>query len=95
MSVYAIAFLRYKDAAAYQRYSDALAPMLPAYGAVLLVGDNHPSALVGPTCDRVVLLRFEDKAAALSLFESPEYLRIAKDRDLGAYVELQLVQGAG
>lgn len=95
MPVYAMALLRYKDAAAYQRYSDALAPMLPAYGAVLLAGDNHPTALAGPPCDRVVLLRFDDAAAALSLFESPEYLRIAKDRDLGAHVELQLATGAG
>jgi uncharacterized protein (DUF1330 family) len=88
---YALAFLRYKDAAAYQRYSNALGPLLPAYGAVLLAGDNHPTALAGAPCDRVVLLRFDDTAAALKLFESPEYLRIARDRDLGADVELQLV----
>jgi uncharacterized protein (DUF1330 family) len=93
MPAYAIGFLRYKDAAAYERYSKALTPMLPAYGGVLLAGDNQPRALAGERCDRVVLLRFEDKEAALRLFNAPEYLRIAKDRDLGAEVQLQLVAG--
>ena len=94
MPAYAIAFLRYKDAQAYARYSSALAPLLQAYGGELLVGDNHPMALVGPACDRVVLLRFEDTAAALRLFHAPEYARIAQDRDRGAEVELQLISDA-
>ena len=94
MPAYAIGFLRYKDPAAYQRYSSALAPMLQAYGGVLLAGDNHPVALAGPPCDRVVLLRFENGDAALRLFNAPEYLQIAQDRDKGAHVELQLIQGA-
>jgi uncharacterized protein (DUF1330 family) len=95
MTAYAIGFLRYKDAAAYQRYSAALAPMIQAYGGVLLVGDNHPVALAGPACDRVVLLQFENSQAALRLFNAPEYQRIMQDRDRGAHVELQLVAGQG
>lgn len=91
MPAYALGFLRYKDAAAYQRYSQALNPLLPAYGAVLLAGDNHPVGLAGPPCDRVVLLQFPDADAALRLFKSPEYLAIAQDRDQGADVELQVV----
>lgn len=94
MPAYAIGFLRYKDAEAYRRYSSALAPMLQSYGGVMLAGDNHPVALAGPPCDRVVLLRFEDAEAALRLFDAPEYLEIARDRDLGAHVELQLVRSA-
>jgi uncharacterized protein (DUF1330 family) len=91
MPAYALGFLRYKDAAAYQRYSTALNPLLPAYGGVLLAGDNDPVALAGPPCDRVVLLQFPDADAALRLFRSPEYLEIAQDRDRGADVELQIV----
>ncbi|MBI5279693.1 MAG: DUF1330 domain-containing protein [Burkholderiales bacterium] len=94
MPAYAIAFLRYKDAAAYQRYSSALATMLKTHGATLLAGDNQPIALAGPACDRVVLLQFEDTAAAMRLFNAPEYLRIAQDRDNGAHVQLQLVRAA-
>ena len=95
MPAYALAFLRFKDAPVYQRYSQALAPLLQAHGGVLLAGDNDPLALAGPPCDRVVLLQFSDRAAALRLFESPEYARIAQDRDIGAHVQLQLVNGAG
>ena len=91
MPAYALGVLRYKDAAAYQRYSQALNPLLPAYGAVLLAGDNNPVGLAGPPCDRVVLLQFPDADAALRLFKSPEYLEIAQDRDKGADVELQVV----
>jgi uncharacterized protein (DUF1330 family) len=94
MPAYAIAFLRFKDPEAYQRYSRALAPMLQAHGGVLLAGDNQPTALAGPACDRVVLLQFEDTAAALRLFDAPEYARIAQDRDQGAHVQLQLVKAA-
>jgi uncharacterized protein (DUF1330 family) len=93
MPAYALGFLRYKDPAAYQRYSTALNPLLPAYGGVLLAGDNNPVGLAGPACDRVVLLQFPDADAALRLFRSPEYLAIAKDRDRGADVELQVVNG--
>ena len=53
MPAYALGFLRYKDPAAYQRYSTALNPLLPAYGGVLLAGDNPPVGLAGPPCDRV------------------------------------------
>jgi uncharacterized protein (DUF1330 family) len=38
-----------------------------------------------------VLLQFPDADAAVRLFRSPEYLEIAKDRDIGAEVELQVV----
>jgi uncharacterized protein (DUF1330 family) len=93
MPAYALGFLRYKDPAAYQRYSTALNPLLPAYGGVLLAGDNNPVGLAGPACDRVVLLQFPDADAAVRLFKSPEYLKIAQDRDQGAEVELQVVNG--
>jgi uncharacterized protein (DUF1330 family) len=93
MPAYAVAFLRFKDAQAYYRYSAALAPMLARYGGELLAGDDHPVALAGPPCDRVVLLRFADAAAARRLFDAPEYAAIAADRDRGAEVQLQLVQG--
>jgi uncharacterized protein (DUF1330 family) len=91
MPAYAIAFLAFKDAEAYQRYSRALTPLLQAHGGTLLAGDNHPAALAGPPCDRVVLLQFADRAAALKLFGSAEYAEIAQDRDKGAHVQLQLV----
>jgi uncharacterized protein (DUF1330 family) len=94
MPAYAIGFLRYKDAAAYQRYSTALAPLLAAHGGEMLCGDNHPMALAGPPCDRVVLIRFADQAAALRLFHAPEYQQIAHDRDRGAEVQLQLITPA-
>jgi len=93
MSAYAIALLRFKDAQAYRRYSAALAPMLTQYGGELLAGDDHPLALAGPPCDRVVLLRFADSAAARRLFDAPEYAAIAQERDRGAEVQLQLVEG--
>ena len=91
MPAYAIGFLRFKDAGKYNRYSQALAPLLQAHGATLLVGDNHPDALAGLPCDRVVLLQFADRAAARRLFDSPEYAHIAQDRDAGADVQLQLI----
>jgi uncharacterized protein (DUF1330 family) len=51
-------------------------------------------ALAGPPCDRVVLIRFADQAAALRLFHAPEYQQIAHDRDRGAEVQLQLITPA-
>ena len=94
MTAYVIARVAVHDRLPYDRYAAAFLPVLKPYGGRLLSADEQPEALEGEDDRKVVLLAFEDRAAALRWAGSPEYQAIARDRIAGAVVESVLVAGA-
>lgn len=81
LSVYVLAQLKIHDRARYERYAAKFMPILIKFGGRLLVSDEAPETLEGTWGhDKAVLLRFDDKPAALRWMNSPEYQEISKDR---------------
>jgi uncharacterized protein (DUF1330 family) len=60
----------------------------------LLVADERPQVLEGPfERDKIAVLEFPDKFAAMEFQESPEYAKIAIDRRAGANAIVLMVRG--
>jgi uncharacterized protein (DUF1330 family) len=94
MPAYVIAETDVHDDAQYERYKAAAPETIAAYGGsyvarggelAVLEGDWHPK--------RVVILQFEDLAAAKRWYESPEYAEVRKLREGAANMNLVAVEG--
>ena len=94
MPAYVIAETDVHDAEQYERYKAAAPETIAAYGGsyvarggelAVLEGDWHPK--------RVVILQFEDLAAAKRWYESPEYAEVRKLREGAANMNLVAVEG--
>ena len=81
-----VANLRFKDKARYDRYAEAFPAVFASSGGQMLAADDDPRPLSGDSngVDKIVVMRFDSEDAALSFLRSPEYVRIAEDRDAGA-----------
>ncbi len=94
MAVYILAQLKIHDRPRYERYVAGFKPTLIPYGGRLLAADENPERLEGTwDRDKVVLLRFEDRAAALRWAASPEYQAIAQDRIAATDTVSLLIEG--
>jgi uncharacterized protein (DUF1330 family) len=93
MSAYVIARVAVHDRLPYDRYAAGFAAVLRQYGGRLLSADETPVPLEGEDGRKVVLLAFDDREAALTWANSPEYQAIVEDRDAGAVVEAVLAAG--
>ena len=93
MSAYVIARVAVHDRLPYDRYAARFLPVLRQYGGRLLSADERPENLDGEDGRKVVLLAFDDREAALTWANSPEYQAIMEDRDAGAVVEAVLAAG--
>ena len=81
-----VANIRFKDKARYDRYAEAFPAVFEGSGGQMLAADEAPQALSGDTngVDKIVVMRFDSEDAARTFLTSPDYVRIAKDRDAGA-----------
>lgn len=94
MSAFIVARVTIRDRAAYDRYASRFLPVLRRYDGRLLVSDEAPETIEGDEDGRkLVVLSFEDREAALTWANSPEYREIAKDRIAGADVVSVLAKG--
>lgn len=94
MTVYALAQLRMKDRDAYARYVGDFMRVLKEHRGRLLAADDKPDVIEGTwEGDRVVLLRFENRATFEAWLGSDEYQRIVPDRRLGADATILLFEG--
>ena len=85
MSVYVIAQLSITDRAAYNRYQAKFLDVFRKFKGELLAADEAPEIVEGGwNRDKLVLMRFPDKAAFEAWAYSPEYREIAKDRAAGS-----------
>ena len=81
MSVYALAQISIHDRARYDRYASQFMRVLAGFDGRLLAADEAPAVVEGTwPHQKVVLIRFPDRAAFERWASSPEYTEIAKDR---------------
>ena len=94
MTAYVLAQISIHDRERYQRYVAGFAPILQKYEGRLLAADEAPTVLEGRSDrEKVVLMSFPDAEAARRFHESPDYRRIAVDRNAGADAVVLLVKG--
>jgi len=90
---YWVAHVTVTDAAAYQAYRAAAAPVLKRFGARFLALGGVQSDLEGQARPHTVIVEFADAATARACHASPEYQATIALRTPGAEVDLTLVEG--
>ena len=94
MSVFVLAQLNFKDEARYRSYQGSFPEVFAQSGGELIIADESPELLEGDWYgDKVVLLRFSDREAALAFMSSPAYRDISVDRKAGADTVSLMLRG--
>jgi uncharacterized protein (DUF1330 family) len=90
-----VATMRFKDRQRYDRYSAAFPEAFAGSGGEMIAADERPELLSGDGSgvDKIVIMRFDSEEAARGFLSSPEYVRIAEDRDAGADLTSWIVKG--
>ena len=81
-----VARLTFKDRDRYKLYRDAFPAVFADSGGAVLAADEAPVTLSGDGADKIVVMRFPSAEQARAFLDSPDYQRIAQDRDAGAVV---------
>jgi uncharacterized protein (DUF1330 family) len=90
-----MAVVRFKDdVEPYNRYLAEFPEVFAGSGGAVVGVADQPKQIdgSGTDVDKIVILRFDSEETARSFFESPEYQRIAVDRDAGAHVTCFVVK---
>ena len=89
-----VANIRFTDKTRYDRYAEAFPAVFANSGGQMLAADEQPQPLSGDGkgVDKIVVMRFDSEEAARSFLGSPEYVRIAEDRDAGAELTSWIVK---
>ena len=89
-----VANIRFKDKQRYDRYAAAFPAVFAASGGQMLAADETPQLESGDgaNVDKIVVMRFDAEEAARAFLASPDYVRIAEDRDAGAEVTSWIVK---
>jgi len=85
MGVYVIAQISITHREAYNRYQARFLDVFRQFKGELLAADEKPEVLEGVwNREKVILMRFPDRAAFEEWAYSPAYREISKDRGAGA-----------
>ena len=89
-----VANIRFKDRVRYERYASAFPAVFANSGGQMLAADDAPQPLNGDGdgVEKIVVMRFDSEQAARAFLSSPDYLRIAEDRDAGAVLASWIVK---
>jgi len=94
VSVYIITQLKFTRRELYDRYQARFFDVFRRFKGRVLVADEQPQVLEGRfERDKVVVLEFPDRAAAMEFQESADYAEIAADRKAGADAVVIMVRG--
>src|SRR5215813_15470226 len=94
MSAFVLAQLTIHDRARYDRYAARFMDVLGRFEGRLLAADESPEVLEGKwPYQKVVLIEFKDREEALRWATSPEYRRIAVDREASTTATVLTVTG--
>ncbi|MBL8772765.1 MAG: DUF1330 domain-containing protein [Phenylobacterium sp.] len=78
----------------FQTYASQVPAILAKYGGAYVVRGGAPEPVDGPTPpERLVVLRFESRAAARAWRESPEYRAILPIREATSTSRVYIVDG--
>ena len=95
MSVYIVAQLKFTRRELYDRYQARFFEVFRKFKGRLLIADEQPMVLEGSfERDKVVVLEFPDREAAMEFHNSPEYAAIAVDRKAGADAVVLMLRGS-
>jgi uncharacterized protein (DUF1330 family) len=91
---YVIAEITVTDPEAYKQYAAAVAPVVAKLGGRYIVRGGQTVAEEGePPSGRIVVIEFDDLAAARSFEGSPDYQAVAPLRRKAAHSRVFLVEG--
>ena len=94
MPAYIIVDVDVTDQDSYQGYATQVPPLLHKFGGRYLVRGGNPEVVEGDWHpDRVVVLAFDDAAAAKRFYDSKEYQQIIGIRHRAASTRMILVEG--
>ena len=94
MAAYFIVQSTISDEATYQKYRDAVIPMMVKHGAKIVVRGAKVEALEGHHDGRrMVIFEFPSMAAIKAFWESPEYVPVKKIREGAAVLDVWAVEG--
>lgn len=91
---YVVADIDVEDPTAYERYKELSSAAVDAYGGRWLVRGGEVHGLEGEWApSRLVVLEFDDEAAARRWYDSPEYTEARAVRQAAARSSMLLVAG--
>lgn len=94
MAAYLIARIDVTDAERYEDYKELAPAAIEAHGGTYLVrGGAHETVEGEPEDRRIVVLEFEDAAAARAFYHSPEYTAARSVREGAATGQFVIVEG--
>ena len=94
MSAYVLAQLNFTDEARYRVYQSDFESVFAHSGGEVVVADEAPDLLEGDWYgDKIVILKFSTKRAALDFMNSAPYQDISKNRRAGASTISLLLDG--
>ena len=93
MAAYVIAELEVTNPEGYEAYRTQVPATLEQYGGTYIVRGGAIEAIEGESAGRMVILQFEDVAAAKRWYNSPEYQAIVGARQANSTGRLTLVEG--
>lgn len=96
MAVYVVSLIDIVDPEGMQRYQKNFPALVESSGGRFLVRGGKVEALEGSwDHDRMVVMEFPDKAAALAWYRSPEYRPFIEARQRYGRATLLMVDGVG
>ena len=91
---YVIARIEVTDPKQFQKYLNAVPPIIEKYGGKALSRSPNPLTLEGEKeSRRIVLLEFPSAEKAKEFYNSPEYQKVKKLREGAAVGEMIVVEG--
>lgn len=94
MSTYLIANVRVNDSEQYKSYVESVPALIARHGGRYCVRGGPAQVLEGPwTPDRLVVLEFTDREAALAFYNDPDYRPFRKLRQTVTDSSVLLVEG--
>jgi uncharacterized protein (DUF1330 family) len=94
MAAYIVAQLKVTDRAAFQRYREAVTPLVDRFGGRFRVRGGDLDVVEGDwPWPRLVIIEFQSKDAARLFYESPEYQKILPLREASSQGTVAIVEG--
>lgn len=94
MAAYIVAHLEVTDAKTFERYREAVAPLVDRYGGRYRIRGGDTEVLEGEwSVSRLVVIEFQTRDAARLFYESPEYQQILPLRTTSSRGAVAIVEG--
>lgn len=94
MAAYIVAQLKVDDPAMFERYREAVAPLVDRFGGRYRIRGGSLEALEGDwSLPRLVVIEFQSREAARHFYDSPEYQQILPLRTRSARGNVAIVEG--